>query len=292
MRYLENALSLLRKRALDRDGVDWPVVLAHARELARDATAPADTYPAIRYVIEMLGNAHTFLLEPGVGQTHSERTVELPESQSLDDGVALLTIPAFLGDRADARRYVNAGIAAVRPKESARRWIVDLRTNTGGNMWPMITVLAPLLGEGTLGYFVAAGGKRTEWGLRKGKALLGRKSMSVKPNHTRLTHAEPPVAVLTSPSTASSGEATLIAFRGLDRARTFGRPTAGLATGNETFTLPDGARLLVTSVREADRTGRLYGNTPIEPDFPADDGEVLEAAQAWLTGRASPAGDA
>ncbi|MFD2419293.1 S41 family peptidase [Amycolatopsis pigmentata] len=101
-----------------------------------------------------------------------------------------------------------------------------------------------------------------------------------------LTHQDPPVALLTSGVTASAAEAVLVAFRGLNRARTFGRPTAGFATGNTIFPLSDGAVLVVTEVRDEDRTGTLYGNVPIPPDQPlpedATAGETVAAAQAWL----------
>ena len=33
-------------------------------------------------------------------------------------------------------------------------WIIDLRENWGGDMYPMIAGLAPIIGEGTYGYFV------------------------------------------------------------------------------------------------------------------------------------------
>ena len=35
-------------------------------------------------------------------------------------------------------------------------WIVDLRGNFGGNMWPMLLSVEPLIGNGTLGYFVVS----------------------------------------------------------------------------------------------------------------------------------------
>ena len=89
--------------------------------------------------------------------------------------------------------------------------------------------------------------------------------------------------MLTSRVTASSGEATLIAFRGLGRAATFGGPTAGYATGNLVFELADGAKLLVANVADADRAGRVYGDRPIAPDFPAPDPEA--AAGKWLRKR-------
>jgi C-terminal processing protease CtpA/Prc len=107
-----------------------------------------------------------------------------------------------------------------------------------------------------------------------------------KSDPLRLARPLPPVAVLTDGQTASSGEATLVAFRGLSRTATFGQATAGFATANEPYRLSDGAVLRVTSSRDVDRTGRVYGNTPIQPDHPlpaaATNDEVVAAATAWL----------
>lgn len=76
---------------------------------------------------------------------------------------------------------------------------------------------------------------------------------------------------------------------GRPRVRTFGAPTAGLATGNVAIDLTDGAVLVLTVAREADRTGRLYGNTPIAPDQPTPgDADTLTDAVAWLRSVRSP----
>ena len=70
-----------------------------------------------------------------------------------------------------------------------------------------------------------------------------------------------PVAILTSNVTASSGEATLLSFRGLENTRTFGQPSAGYASGNLIIDMPDGAGLMVTTanrrriLRRPDRAG-------------------------------------
>lgn len=44
---------------------------------------------------------------------------------------------------------------------------------------------------------------------------------------------------------ASSAEATLLTFRGLDNVRTFGEPTAGYASANVVLDYPDGRSLLI-----------------------------------------------
>jgi carboxyl-terminal processing protease len=212
----------------------------------------------------------------------------VPSTRLVAGRFALLTIPGMQKDDQGERRYLRAGMAAVQEvdKSAPCGWIVDLRSNGGGNMWPMIAVLAPLLGEGKLGSFVFPGGTRVDWELRDGQALLDGSSMTLQANTVMLAHPDPPVAVLTSEATASAGEASLIAFRGLNRARTFGRPTAGFATSNETFSLSDGAVLVLTTALDADRTGHVYGNDPIPPDLPVprwpDHDAAVGSATSWL----------
>lgn len=54
-------------------------------------------------------------------------------------------------DPTAAERYITAGWALL--DEQACGWIVDLRGNGGGNLFPMLVAIAPLLGPGpTVGY--------------------------------------------------------------------------------------------------------------------------------------------
>jgi carboxyl-terminal processing protease len=94
-----------------------------------------------------------------------------------------------------------------------------------------------------------------------------------------------PIALLVDDETGSSGEAVLISFTGADNVRSFGQPTAGYATANEAFVLPDGARLAITTSTMTDRTGRAYGNTPITPHTVVSRRTALDAAIEWLTQR-------
>ena len=49
-----------------------------------------------------------------------------------------------------------------------------------------------------------------------------------------------------------------MAFRGRSGARSYGEASYGFSTGNESFRLPDGALLVITSARFADRTGAVH----------------------------------
>jgi len=281
--YLDDALTLLQDNALDRYTTDWRKIRLDAFHLARDAREPVDTYIAIRGAIATIGNRHTFFIPPALTVPPPADDVGVPVGRLRGSRFAQLTIPSIQAGPAGEERYISAGQTAVRTLDVAAPcgWLVDLRANMGGNMWPMVTVLAPLLGDGQLGSFIGPDGRSEHWEIRGDDVVLAGQVMGTNP--VRLTRPTPPVALLTSQITASAGEATLVSFLGLDRVRTFGQDTAGLSTSNETYQLSDGAELVVTTATMADRTGRRYG-TPIEPDVPATrrPGAVVVAATTWL----------
>lgn len=280
--YLDTALDLLRQHSVESSKADWPKLRAQAHRDAAHARTPAGTYPAIERAIATLGNPHTTLrTAPGGGAPSSAGTV--PGGRMIGS-VAHLTLSATDSDNADA--YVDAGRRLMRDLVSAqpRGWVVDLRGNTGGDMEPMLAVVAPLLGEGRTGAIVSPGGTTADWGVRDGHVYNGGRVPF--PHVTMPAVAKGPVAVLVDRWTASSGEALLISFTGADDVRSFGEPTAGYATANRPFELPDGARLAITTGFMADRTGRTYGNTPIAPHTLVDNGDALTAAIEWLSEQA------
>jgi C-terminal processing protease CtpA/Prc len=160
-------------------------------------------------------------------------------------------------------------------------WIIDLRNNTGGNMWPMLAGLKPFLGDEPLGAFISREGTSPPW--KAGQAVDVEPPGSLR----RLERAW--AAVLTGPRTASSGEAVTISFKGRVRTRSFGQPTAGLSSANQAFQLPDGAAIILTVSIEADRTGKQYGEK-VDPDEviaalapgASEPDAALNAATAWL----------
>jgi hypothetical protein len=135
-------------------------------------------------------------------------------------------------------------------------------------MWPVLAVVAPLLRpepDGRIGAFVDRAGGSTPWRLLGGVLLMGRRPMA----RAARDSMSGPVALLTDGATAGSGEAVVVAFRGAPDVRSYGSPTLGLSTGNETLPLPGGAVLTVTTSRFADRTGQVHGGR-ITPDVPSE----------------------
>ena len=170
-----------------------------------------------------------------------------------------------------------------------------MRGNTGGNMWPMLTGIGPILGDGIVGSFVAADGNMT-WFYQDGRPepaipRVWRRFRLTLEDAPVLMAPSAPVAVLVDSSTASSAEAITIAFHGRPETRFFGTRTAGKSTAVQPFKLDDGAELYLTTAIDADRTGKPYPNgfTPDEiipfngSTMPQTSNDpVVLAAQNWL----------
>lgn len=154
-------------------------------------------------------------------------------------------------------------------------------------MWPMLLGVAPLLrvtpsADENVGSFAAADGPSL-WQLTSSSVRLGdRVRIDLGGPGYLLKHPGAPVAVLTGPRIASSGEATVLSFRGRPQTRSFGQPTSGLSTANVMRPLADGSALLLTTSVMRDRNDRGDG-LKIEPDqLTEGDAATVAAAQAWL----------
>ncbi|MEN3971900.1 S41 family peptidase [Sphingomicrobium sp. XHP0235] len=173
----------------------------------------------------------------------------------------------------------------------------DLRGNQGGNVWPMVVGLTPLLGENWRSFEVDADGKTTSAGyLENGAAIAGEGDYQgqtiVRMDDWRSLPrlATVPVAVLIDDAVGSSGEGVAVAFRGRPKARFFGEKTYGVASSNEGFIVADRINVVVTTAMMADRDGRIYPDGIVPdtlvsagPGSSVDpDDAVVESAKIWL----------
>ena len=172
------------------------------------------------------------------------------------------------GDSISIQNYADSLQLLIKSidNHSLKGWILDLRENSGGNCWPMLTGLGPLLGNGNCGYFIDNDQNRSSWFYRSGAAGIDSVAItqvSIEPYE--LLDSKLPIAVLTGPQTASSGEVVATAFRNKTKAKSFGESTMGLSSGNAPYMLSDGSMILLTTSIYADRLGNLYGKK-IRPD--------------------------
>lgn len=332
--YLEQALDLMQKNALNSKSIDWTRVRRETLARAKDAKTTFDTYPAMAYALTQLGEKHSWLQLPDNLPVERRQAIEAEISKVLARPqagkpspfapskeikghidrhagkiFAYVIVPMCIGQYAewekngpDFQQFAEKlhGIVTDLQAQKPDGWLIDLRGNGGGNMWPMLAGIGAVLGEADLGTFESGSGDREPWFYKAGKAgsrsSQGQEEIATELKQPPFAFPELPwVAVLFDRGTGSSGEAVAISFAGRVRERSFGEHTAGFSTANQMYPLSDGAQLFLCVGIETDRTGHRYLDG-IDPDVklpsadsrPTEDKDaVIQAAEEWIAAQAS-----
>jgi C-terminal processing protease CtpA/Prc len=291
----------MEKNYYRRDEVIWTTLADQAKKQLLNADNCDDAYASITWCFKQLGERHSFIMAPDKaarynGDESPSGPVDLSDlvgeirGEWVQDSIAYLTIPWVRTTDSSICDRIADSLQAVIARLDTRhisRWIIDLRNNTGGNCWPMLAGIGPLLGDGVYGYFVASG-ERIPIAYHDGLACQGRHVICrVSEDHGYHTHAaHNSIVVLTGSRTVSAGEIVALAFKGREQTCLIGQPTAGLTTANATYSLSDRSMLVLTVCQEADFNGHICDGR-IQPDHvvPAGDEDAdpaRSAALAWL----------
>lgn len=304
---LDEALGFMEKNYYRKDFISWPDLAARARQQLQMAGNCDDAYATISWCFKQLNEPHSFIMPPDKAARYTGGSEDTAPGESLSglvgeikgewlqDSIAYLTVPwvsttdSLLCERiADSIQSVIARLDS----RGLSRWIIDLRKNSGGNCWPMLTGIGPLLGDGISGYFVSES-ERIPIAYHDGSAFQGRHVICrVSNNGYRTQRDRKYIVILTGPHTVSAGEIVALAFKGRTLTYFIGQPTAGLTTANATYSLSDRSMLVLTVCREADRTGRICEgrilpdeviDLPDTAPAPAENDPAKQAAVSWLT---------
>lgn len=278
--YVEEALDHIEELALFVPDIDWAGIRAATMDRTSGATTPEETHDALAEALDQAGGRHSALRGPV--STGGYSYIAAPEASLAAPGIVVVDVPGFSSPRPEhVAEYVRRGneqILAAAPGASCG-WIVDLRKNYGGNMWPMLGGLSPLLPDGTLMQFMDRDGSTEQAALRQDGVYLEEELLA--PAATTKETGKP-VVLLQSDGTSSSAEAVLLSFAEKPDVRSFGAPSAGLTTGNVARTLSDGTVLRITRSYMATASGLSADGGPLQPDVLTE--EPLAAATDWLLG--------
>lgn len=301
---LAEAFSLMEKHYYKREETKWDSLKIIAREKLLRSSNCEEALQTVNWCFSQMGETHSFIMPAAKAAVYNNDQTQLKAPPSLwqvmgelksalyeDKGIAYLSVPwvntadsALCTLVADSIQQVIAEL----DRPGITKWIIDLRNNRGGNCWPMLAGIGPLLGDGVCGYFVS-GNDKVPISYRQGAAMHGR--------YTRCKVSKAPyvirnpkswIVVLTGASTSSSGEIVALAFKGKNQTLLYGQPTAGLTTANTTYNLSDRSMLVLTVCKEADRHGRMIEGKIIPDELialPAEgetDDLALNAAVMWL----------
>ena len=270
--------------ALNGARPNWRTVEAEAYALAEASPGEAGRTAAIRHVLGALKDGHSTYRPPGASPSPDSTAVHrMPVAVATvgDGGIAHLVINAWSGGNdaiIAASRSVREALNTALSNERCGL-VLEISSNSGGNMWPMMGGIAPLYDEGTLLTFEARSGSTQVVDVRDGALRMNESifpAVALEPVSERPAH----IAVIIGPRTASSGEILALAFRGQANVRFFGQPTAGVTTGNRSIRLSNGGLLALTTSRIRDRSGHVQQGS-IEPDVPS--AQPADEAEAWLS---------
>jgi carboxyl-terminal processing protease len=293
---LEEALDLLEKTHINASKVDWKAI----RKDANDLQDRRNARTAIYFAIEQLDEKHTFYLPANAPQLKSMVNTNVSAFEPviaaatgrLDRSVAVLPVPMFIFQHDHPAtdifiKKLGEEIARL-AKSEPKAWIVDLRENAGGNMWPMLAGLACFFEPDILGYLRDSKGADMVWRIeRNNVSVVG---MQVGNDFTDIAQQNIPctgaltnqnMAVLVGSKTSSSGEAVAISFLARANTMLIGETSAGFATGNSLTKLKDGSMIAVTTTKMLDKSGREFPHG-IQPHTLGERGYHVKASEDAL----------
>ena len=285
--HLDELLRLMEAEAANARRVDWVQARADVMAAAGAAQSIPDTYPAIAIALNLLDDFESHyrgsdgrLIGPSPEPACQPGLTETP---SLPDTIGYVRLNGCPCEGPAADQYAEAVQQAIRASDRPGLvgWIVDLREDRGGNMWPMIAGLGPIFGEGIIGWIVY-NNRDYEREYRAGAALSLNEPFARVAVPYSLIRLLPKVAVLTADTTNSAGEAITVFFKSRPDTRSFGAPTCGHHHLLSDFRMSNGATLTLKTAHNADRLKRTYAGRVVPDELATAPGEAVSRAVMWL----------
>lgn len=277
--YVTKALNIMKSKSVNKSKVNWEALYRNTLNEAAKVKTIKETYPVLEKALVSLNDAHSkFYPEEVVraytlGYKATGQEFPVIESKFLNNRYAYISLPDIGSfNKDDWNLYINTFYAKVNElqKQNPKGWILDLRDNYGGMLYPMYAAVAPFLdhknvvgtkdAEGTVEYFNYKNGKFYEGPTATQIFQLKEK----QPKQIKVS-----VAVLVNKVTGSSGEFITAAFVAQHNIKLIGVNTQGLTSGNQEYKLSDGSFLVLTTGNMVDRTGKEYDKIGegISPDI-------------------------
>jgi len=285
----DSLYTFIKHNSIHRDIVSWDSMdTAHSKCLV-SAKNDLDTLQCFVQILKVLDDVHSNITykNRNYGHYHLVKDsiynrikplLDLAAQESGKISISLLPnktgyiripgIQAF--GETEVNRYARIILdsLSVLASQKAKQIVLDLRLNTGGNLYPMLSGLSQLLGDGIIGYETDAEGTIVRsWEIKKNNFFIGEYQTTSIPDSFSFNLNKMPVVILTGPLTGSSGTMTAIAFKHRLKTYFIGEPTAeGYTTSNGYFWFsPDFTMNFATNF-VADRKKILYKKA-FDPDL-------------------------
>ena len=290
--------TFMKNNSVFRDRVDWTATDKAFNQCLSIAQNTNDTMNCFVSVLETLDDVHSHIMfndqfygfyHPLEDSTYQrilplkEKSIALAgiiQTTLLDETYLYVRVPAINAySQEDINLYGQAlsdSICKYTSKKIAG-FIIDLRLNTGGNMYPMLGGLHALLGEQVIGYETDYMGTPVrKWEIFWGNLFLEGYQVTQITDQCGKDLSTIPVVVLIGPLTASSGSMTAIAFKQRPNTLFIGESTAdGYTTSNGYFQFAPNLTMNFATNFVADRNMNVY-RTFVSPDSIIEGGDDFD----------------
>lgn len=268
--FYTNLFEKLESKYLKREEVDWQTIKAYAFKNALKAKSFKASLETTTLVFDTIGCNHCQIFsDKGFYSSTLNKSLsaddfslefvkELEKRPSfqaklIGENIGYINMPSMLminlsqdSLNLETQKMYDQ-IVAVKKSGKIKGWVLDLRFNGGGNVFPMLAALHPLVGD-TIVYnaiddngIIISTQRLKNGGIYSNEELQAKVSASVEPN------TEIPVAVIFNRLTGSSGEDILVAFKNRKNVIFIGTRSNGLLTGNKLIELPFNSKIALTT---------------------------------------------
>ncbi|MBK8955894.1 MAG: S41 family peptidase [Saprospiraceae bacterium] len=245
---MDSVYTFIKNNSVYKNQVDWQQVDSIYKVHKSKSYTTEDSIQTLVQILKALGDVHSSIQFQGKSYGHYEgleknewaylknfKTIA-EESQNkifrtkFLQGFVYIRIPGIQVDDSKSlnqmAQMLYDSIVLYTP-ERVRGYIVDLRLNTGGNVYPMLAGVSALLGEGLIAKESDADGRVVRnWYIHGPNVFADSTQLTYVQNRKLDAISTKPVVVLTGPLTASSGTFTAIAFKRRPNTLFIGEPTA------------------------------------------------------------------
>lgn len=290
--FVDSSIDLIRSNAVDNSNIkliEWTL-----NSKAQDLNSVSDLAPLYTEVFQMLNDHHgglkykgkTFGWNKSPGSTNSYlkdklKTEKHVVSKVIDNTTAYIRIPGnndFAFKKVDS--IANDITYHINTVNSAKikAWIIDLRVNTGGNMYPILLGLKEFIGSDNIvfgGFRNSKGESSGKWEIKDGKMMIDGIELVRQVPLKLPVRKDIPIVVLTSCYTASAGEMTAISLIGRKNTYFVGEPTADYTTAVQGFMINKDAGLNLSTDYVVDRNSKIHTSS-IQPDVEVFQGDNFD----------------
>lgn len=258
--------SILKENTINKDKIDW---IDFEKKFYEKTKISKDS--AIQFSLKIINNRHTSYHTKEGKIIYSSNKPNL----ELGDSIGKSFVGAYSNPedknlfKSKGEEYINKIQKSIikQLENKPKYWIIDLKSNTGGNMWPMLTALLPFYENGDIGYFENES-EYIPWSKKNGYIFSGdfNQSKNFIDSPIKYNLNLKYIFVLINERTSSSGEAVAISLRSLKNVILIGSESGGFTTGNATYKLSNGDTLLLTANYMVDKYKNRYLPS-IKPDY-------------------------